>query len=96
MKGLPEILGDVMTLFVDQRVECVVIARGDYDPLDDRSAAFQIRLHHDADMSLSEYLCEARSWLGAQWSTWHKYRGWLGGWVFDIKDVLAIDWRIIS
>ena len=96
MKTLPEVLRDVMILLDDPRVERVVIARGDHEPLDGRSSTFQIGLRHDVDMGLSEYRCEARSWLGKQWSTWREQRGWLGGGGFDVSDVLATDWRIIS
>lgn len=97
MKTLHEILHDVMILLADPRVEQVVIARGDHDPLDARSAAFQIRLDHEMIApGLSGYACEARAWLGEQWSTWREHRGWLGGRGFDVRDVLATDWRIIS
>ena len=97
MKTLPEILRDVMILLDDRAREHVVIARGQqHEPLDGRSSAYQIRLRHDVDMGLSEYRCEARSWLGEQWSTWRDQRGWLGGGGFDVSDVLATDWRIIA
>ena len=44
----------------------------------------------------TNYSCEARSWLGGQWSSWSVHHGWLGGAGFDIRDVLATDWRISS
>jgi hypothetical protein len=39
---------------------------------------------------------ESRSWLGGEWSKWREHCGWLGGPGFDIGDVIATDWRIIS
>jgi hypothetical protein len=100
VKTLPEILHDVMILLADrpEPVERIVIARGDHEPLDERCSAFQIRLRpsvwsHDVDMGL---LCEARSWLGEQWDSWREHRSLLGGGGFDVSDVLATDWRIIS
>ena len=96
MKTLPEILRDVMILLDDRTREYVVIERGHHEPLDGRSSAFQIRLWNAVDMGLSEDRCEARSWLGAQWSSWRDYCGWLGGGSFDTSDVLATDWRIVS
>lgn len=95
MKTLPEILRDAILLLDDGR-EYIVIARGHHEPLDGRSSAFQIRLRRDIDMGLTRYRCEERSWLGEQWSSWREQRGWLGGSSFDISDVLATDWRIIS
>ena len=95
MKALPEILNDVMILLADPRAQRVVIARGDHEPLDERGAAFQIRLSRH--FGASEYLlCEARAWLGERWSAWREHRGWLGGVGFDVRDVLATDWRFIS
>jgi hypothetical protein len=103
-KTLPEILRDAMLLLDDGR-EDIVIARGQQlEALDGqalrllRSKAFQIRLWHDTrdDPSQSQYRCEARTWLGAQWSSWSAQCGWLGGAGFDIHDVLATDWRIAS
>ena len=95
MKTLPEILRDAMVLLDDR--ERVVIARGQVgQPPDGRSAAYQLRLRHDVDMGLSAYRCEARSWLGGQWSDWREHRGWLGNGGFDVDDVLAMDWRIIA
>lgn len=96
MKTLPAILHDVMILLADPCVEYVVIARGDHEPLDGRSKTFQIRLRPGVDTGPSGYLCETRSWLGEQWAIWRPHRGWLGSGGFDIRDVLAIDWRIIS
>lgn len=93
MKTLPEILRDVI-LLLDDGHESVVIVRGDNAPLDGYSSAFQLKLHHEVD--LSAYRCEARSWLGEQWSIWKEWRGWLGGASFDIDDVLATDWRIVA
>lgn len=103
MKTLPEILRDALLLLdpaaglrsYDGR-KSVVIARGQHEPLNGRSEAFQIRLRYEVDMDLSEYRCEARSWLGEQWASWREHRGWLGGAGFDIRDVLATDWRIAS
>lgn len=95
MKTLPEILRDVKLLLDDGRAH-VVIARGDHEPLDARSAAFQLRLRRYDDMLPSEYHCEAHSWLGAQWSIWREQVSWLGAASFDIRDVLATDWRILS
>jgi hypothetical protein len=96
MKTLPEVLRDAMILLDDSARAYVVIERGHHEPLDGRSSTFQIRLGHDLDMGLSEYRCEARSWLGEQWSNWRAHRGWLGGGGFDTSDVLATDWRITS
>lgn len=98
MKTLPEILHDVMILLADPCVEFVVIARGDHEPLDGHSAAFQIRLRYAVDLlrHRSAYKCEARSWGDGQWATWSERRGWLGAAGFDFHDVLATDWRIIS
>ena len=93
MKALPEILHDVRILLSDPRVLWVEIERGDHEPLDARSSAFQFRLYLDANMKV---LCRARSWLGGQWGIWREHRGWLGGGSFDVRDVLATDWRIIS
>jgi len=100
VKTLPAILHDVMILFAErpEPIERIVIARGDHEPLDARCAAYQSRLRpsvwsDDGDRGL---LCEARSWLGGQWDKWREYRGPLGGGCFDVKDVLATDWRIIS
>lgn len=90
VKTLPEILRDAMLLLADPCIESVVIERGDHEQLDGRSSTFQIRLRHEAEQ------CETRSWLGAQWSTWSAHRGWLGGGGFDVSDVLATDWRIVS
>ena len=96
MKTLPEILRDAM-LLLDEGRESVVIARGSqHEPLDGRSKAFQIRVRCNVDMGLFQYSCEARSWLGGQWSSWSVHHGWLGGAGFDIRDVLATDWRISS
>ena len=95
MKTLPEILHDAI-LLLDTGREHVVIVRGHHEPLDGRGEAFQVRLRRDVDTGLSAYRCEARSWLGAQWSIWREHRGWLGGGGFDIDDVLATDWRIVS
>lgn len=96
MKTLPEILHDAM-LLLDGGRESVVIARGQrHEPLDGRSEAFQIRLRHNVDMGLSTYRCEARSWLGEQWSSWREQGHRLGGGSFDIDDVLATDWRSAS
>lgn len=89
MKTLPEILRDAKTLLSEGR-ESVVIARGNHEPLDGRSSAYQIRLRS------YRYPCETRSWLGENWSTWCARSGWLGGSAFDIDDVLATDWRILS
>lgn len=104
MKTLPEILHDAMLLLTlnkfDEDRESVVIARGQcLKSLDGqalrllRSEAFQIRLWYDQDDTAENYMgryrCEARSWLGTQWSSWRAGR-------FDIDDVLATDWRISS
>jgi hypothetical protein len=73
----------------------VVIARGHDEPFDGRSSAFQIRfLPLTAD--IFGCWCETRSWLGGQWSSWREQRGWLGGAGFDIRDVLATDWRVLD
>lgn len=95
MKALPAILNDVMILLTDPHVARarVTITRGDHEPLDERCSTFQLRLSLDDERDL---LCEARSWLGGQWSSWHKNQGWLGGGGFDVRDVLATDWRIIA
>ena len=75
--------------------ESVVIARGQqHEPLDAGNEAFQFRLRPDMHAALPPW-CEARSWLGGQWSVWRERRGWLGGAGFDIRDVLATDWRIL-
>lgn len=95
MKTLPEILRDAKLLLDDGR-EYVVIARGHHEPLDGHSSAFQIRLRRDIDMGLARYRCEKRTWLDRQWSSWLDQRGCLSGDSFDISDVLATDWRIIS
>ena len=89
MKTLPEILRDVKVLLDDRDREHVVIARGDHAPFDGSHATYQLRIRHDDR-------CEARSWLGAQWSSWREHCGWLGGGSFDTRDVLATDWRIVS
>lgn len=96
MKTLPEILHDVQLLLLNEDRErvAIVIGRGDHEPLDARSSAYQIRLW--SYMESSGYRCEARGWLGEQWSNWREQRGWLGGAGFDICDVLATDWRIVS
>lgn len=107
MKTLPEILRDVMLLLAldADRESVVVIVRGQcLKSLDGqalrllRSEAFQIRLWHDQDDSADNYMghyrCEARSWLGAQWSSWREQLP--RGAAFDIDDVLATDWRISS
>jgi hypothetical protein len=96
VKTLPEVLRDAMLLLLGEGREHVVIARGHdgHEPLDGRGEAYQMRLRHDVD--LNQYRCEARSWLGEQWSSWREHRGWLGGAGFDIYDVLATDWRIAS
>ena len=110
MKTLPEILRDAMLLLArdpDDRESVVVIARGQcLKSLDGqalrllRSEAFQIRLWHDQDDTAENYMghyrCEARSWLGAQWSSWREHRGLSRSASFDIDDVLATDWRISS
>lgn len=107
MKSLPEILRDAILLLGDDCEKDVVIARGRHlESLDGQalrllqSEAFQIRLWYDRDDSASNYMghykCEARSWLGTQWSSWREHRGWLGGGGFDFDDVLATDWRISS
>lgn len=109
MKTLPEILRDALLLLdLDrEREREVVIARGQrLESLNGQalrlllSDAFQLRLWHDTDdrgyTGLSQYRCEARSWLGEQWSIWREPHGWLGGGGFDIRDVLATDWRIVS
>ena len=91
---LPEILSQAIRLLGEGR-DRVVIARGDTDEhLNGHCQVFQMRLRRDSDMGLSAYRCEARSWLGEQWSSWTERRGWLGGGGFDIDDVLAIDWRL--
>ena len=107
MKTFPEILRDAMLLLHADH-ESVVIARGrQIDALEGqalqllRSKAFQLRLRYDGsdsdDEYLSHYKYEARCWLGVQWSNWHEHpHGWLGGAGFDIRDVLATDWRIVS
>jgi hypothetical protein len=95
MKALPAILHDVMILFADSCIASVVIARGDHEPLDERCSAYQIRLRPPMHVGMG-LLCEARSWLGGQWDKWREHRGPLGGGGFDIEDVLATDWRIIS
>jgi hypothetical protein len=95
MKTLSEILRDAK-LLLDSGRENVVIARGNDEPLDCRSQAYKIKLRHDVDTVLSVYRCETSSWLGEQWSNWTERGGWLGGAAFDIDDVLATDWRIIS
>lgn len=92
MKTLHEILHDAMILLGDPRVLHVEIARGDHEPLDGYSSAYQIRLHRD----VYRIRCETRAWLGGQWDRWREYRGWLGGGGVDIADVLATDWRIIA
>jgi hypothetical protein len=93
VKTLPDILRDAMILLADDDRENVVIARGHtLDLLDVRSQAFQLRLQRDDH----GYVGETRCWLGAQWSNWHVRQGWLGGAGFDIRDVLATDWRISS
>jgi hypothetical protein len=77
-------------------IDRVVIARGQaLEPLDGRSQAFQWRLRHDAAGSAFP-AGEARSWLGGQWSDWTERVGWLGGAGFDVCDVLATDWRILT
>lgn len=107
MKSLPEILRDAMLLLDDRDSdrEDVVIARGQQLASFDGQAlrllsskAFQIRLRHDTrdDPDQSQYRCESRTWLGAEWSSWSEQCGWLGGAGFDIRDVLATDWRIVS
>ena len=102
MKTLPDILRDAMLLLEDDSYgrENVVIARGHaHELLDDRSRAFQIRLQPD-DVDgygfVGGFVGETRAWLGAQWSEWRIQQGWLGGIGFDIADVLAADWRIVS
>jgi len=95
---LPKILRDAMLLLGDGR-ERVVIARGHaHEPLDGRCEAFQIRLQRadDATGYAMVCMCEARSWLGEEWSRWRGHCGWLGGAGFDMADVLATDWRILS
>ena len=94
MTTLPEILRDVQLLLADERREYVVIARGDGEPLDDRSSAYQLRVWRET--MYPKLSCEARSWLGGQWSQWRETHGWLGGCGFDTSDVLAVDWRIIT
>lgn len=101
MKTLPEILRDVIAINEEAHAPArngrvIVIARGDHEPLDGRSSAFQLQVRHDVDMGLDEYRCVARSWLGEEWSIWREHRGWLGGGGFDVSDVLATDWRIIA
>jgi len=91
VKTLPDVLHEAMRL-IDDHHESVVIERGQsHEPLDGRSEAFQLRL----DRGSSQYTCEMRSWLGARWSSWREHHGWLGGPGFDIRDVLADDWRIL-
>jgi hypothetical protein len=94
MKTFPEILHDVVLLLNEGR-ENVVIARGDHEPLDGRSSAYQLRFW-PCNEGLSEYRCEDRGWLGGQWSRWSEHRGWSGGAGFDMLDVLATDWKIAS
>ncbi len=94
---LTDILGVAARLLGTAQRDHVVIERGHtHAPLDGRSSVFQLRLRHDVDIGLSEYRCEARSWLGGHWSDWREQRGWLGGGGFDISDVIATDWRISS
>lgn len=95
MKTLPDILRDAMLLLDDGR-DGVVIARGHEEPLTPRLSAFQIRLQVSSSFGFPKYRCQSRSWLGEQWSTWRVHHGWLGGASFDLADVLATDWRIIS
>jgi hypothetical protein len=95
MKTLPEILRDAF-LLLDEGHEWVVIERGDHEPLDGRSSAWQLRLRYERDMGLTRCCCSTRGWLGEQWSSWQDRRGWLGGGSFDTSDVLATDWRIIA
>jgi hypothetical protein len=101
MKALPEILRDAIILLNEKRAyreryglkdvdQRVVIGRGDSGPLNGRTYdAFQIRLCLEGPV---EYKCESRVWEGAQWSKWREY----GGAAFNIRDVLATDWRIVS
>jgi len=105
VKTLPEILRDAMLLLeLDNDRENVVIARGQQlkafegQPLRLlQCEAFQIRLwlerSDSADTDL--YRCEVRAWVGG-WSSWKEHRSWRDGASFDIHDVLATDWRIVS
>ena len=79
-------------VFLNTGSKYVVIARGQTDDLGPGSQAYQIRLHREGPY----ILCDARGWLGEQWSDWRDRRGWLGSAGFDIDDVLATDWRILS
>jgi len=101
MKTLTEVLRDALILLGDEARDHVVIARGHQDePLGPRSQAFQIRLHRDHDYvwgaARPVHRCETRRWLIEEWSSWSESRGWLGGAGFDIDDVLATDWRVVS
>ena len=94
MKTLPEVLREAIALLDTSRAR-VIIERGNLEPLDARSEAFQICLQKFRYWSEPEYKSEARSWLGEQWGPWRPYDGWLGGAGFDLRDVLATDWRIL-
>jgi hypothetical protein len=96
---LIEVLHEVLPRLIAGQ-EQIVIARGDaHEPLDGGNQAFQFRLRRnqidDHYTWHGDPRCETRSWLGGQWSEWRERYGWLGGPGFDIRDVLATDWRIL-
>lgn len=102
MKTLPDILRDAMLLLDTKSDDAkrnvgVLIARGHQEPLEVRSQAFQITLFVETLEGARTCIgSKSRGWLGAQWSSWHEHRGWLGGASFDLADVLAADWRIVT
>lgn len=92
---LPEVLHEVTRLLSEQHGS-VTIARGHQAPLDAYSSSFQLKITaYLEEYGITWTQCEARSWLGGQWSTWRAHRGWLSNIGFDFHDVLATDWRVL-